>query len=127
MIPSFTGKPEVEFSGFARDWFRRLSRGEFHEAISQLDEPNSYGIRWSEQQVRDVVRDYARSDSVQVTNPDLIGADAHSCLVVFKDGRGYSFDHDFPLDGHWSDLTAQFEFLRRPEGYAVVLQDIHVL
>ena len=127
MIPSFTGKPEVEFSRFARDWFRQLSRGEFSEAVARLDEPNSYGIRWSEQQVRDVLRDYARSDSVRVTDPDLIGTEPHSSLVAFKNGRGYSFDHDVPLDGRWSDLTAQFEFLHRPSGYAVVLQDIHVL
>ena len=127
MIPSFTGKAEVEFPRFARDWFRQLSRGEFREAVLQLDEPNSYGIRWSEQQVRDALRDYARSDSVRATDPDLISSDAHSSLVSFKDGRGYSFDHDFPLDGRWSDLTAQFEFSRRPEGYAVVLHDIHVL
>ena len=48
-------------------------------------------------------------------------------LVEFADGRGYSFEYDLPLSGEWSDLTAQFEFLRRPSGYAVVLHDIHVL
>jgi hypothetical protein len=74
-----------------------------------------------------VLRDYTHSDSVRVTDPDSVGTEPHSSLVAFKDGRGYSFDHDVPLDGRWSDLTAQFEFLRRPSGYAVVLQDIHVL
>ena len=127
MIPNFTGKPEVEFSRFARDWFRQLSRGEFREAAQRLDEPNSYGIRWSEQQILGALRDYTHSDSVRVTDPDLIGTEAHSSLVALKDAHGYSFDHDVPIDGRWSDLTAQFEFLRRPEGYAIVLHDIHVL
>jgi hypothetical protein len=44
-----------------------------------------------------------------------------------QDGTGFQFDYDLPLNGEWSDLTAQFEFLRRSDGYAVVLHDIHVL
>jgi hypothetical protein len=127
MIPSFSDQPEIVFAGFARDWFRLLARGEFDAAAARLDEPDSHGVRWSAQQIRVALRDYARSDSVTVTDPDLIVTPAHSSLVAFRDGRGYSFDHDMPLDGRWSDLTAQFEFQRRPEGYAVVLHDIHVL
>ena len=48
-------------------------------------------------------------------------------LWELADQSGYRLDHDVPLNGQWSDLTAQFEFLRRPGGFAVVLHDLHVL
>jgi hypothetical protein len=47
--------------------------------------------------------------------------------VALSDGSGFSLYHAVPLNGEWSDLTAQFEFLRRPNGLAVVLHDLHVL
>jgi hypothetical protein len=34
---------------------------------------------------------------------------------------------DLPLDGTWSDLTAQFEFGPHEGGTAVALYDLHVL
>jgi hypothetical protein len=115
------------FTQFVRDWFRLLARGEFAGAVSGLDEPNSYGERWDAEKIQAVLRDYARSDSILVTDPDTIAGDGCPSLVEFTDGRGYSFWHVVPLDGEWRDLTAQFEFLRRPTGYAVALHDIHVL
>ena len=117
----------VTFTRFARDWFRLLAREAFVEAVSRLDEPNSYGECWGAERIQRVLRDYARSESVRIADPDTIAGDSRPSLVEFADGRGYSFEHDVPLGGEWSDLTAQFEFLRRPNGYAVVLHDIHVL
>lgn len=127
MIPASTEEPAVTFTRFARDWFSLLARGEFTGAVSRLDEPNSYGERWGAEKIQSTLRDYARSDSVSVADPDTIAGDGSPSLVEFADGRGYSFEHDVPLGAEWSDLTAQFEFLRRPSGYAVVLHDIHVL
>jgi hypothetical protein len=127
MIPPSTEEPAVTFTRFARDWFRLLACGDFADAASRLDEPNSYSERWSAQKIQSVLRDYTRSESVRLTDPDTIAGDGSPSLVAFADGRGYSFEHAVPLGGEWSDLTAQFEFLRRPSGYAVVLHDIHVL
>ncbi len=47
--------------------------------------------------------------------------------MPLTDGSGYRLDHDVPINGEWSDLTTQFEFLNWPNGYAMVLQDLHVL
>ena len=127
MIPASTDQPAVIFTRFARDWFRLLARGAFVDAASRLDEPNSHGERWSADQIRDALVDYARTEAVQVSDPDTLTGDGRPSLVEFDDGRGYSFEHEVPLQGEWSDLTAQFEFLRCPQGYAVVLHDIHVL
>jgi len=127
MIPTSTDEPVVTFTRFARDWFRLLARGDFAAAVSRLDEANSYGEHWDAEKIQGVFRDYARSDSVRVADPDTIAGDGRPSLVELADGRGYSFEHDVPLGEEWSDLTAQFEFLRRPSGYAVVLHGIHVL
>jgi hypothetical protein len=48
-------------------------------------------------------------------------------VVRIGDGSGYAVDHAVPLNGEWSDLTAQFEFLEEADGFAVVLHDLHVL
>lgn len=111
MIPSSTGQPAVTFIHFMRDWFRLLADGRFEDAASRLDEPNSYGERWSAEQIQKVIRDYARSESVRVSDPDTLVGSGRQSLVEFDDGSGYSLDHDVPLDGEWTDLTAQFEFL----------------
>jgi hypothetical protein len=48
-------------------------------------------------------------------------------VVPFKDGSGYSVEHDVPLNGEWSDLTAQFEFVGKSPEFEVILHDLHVL
>src|SRR5881394_2317705 len=118
MIPTSTDEPVVTFTRFARDWFRLLACRAFADAVSRLDEPNSYGESWSAEKILSVLRDYARSDSVRVADPDTIVGDGRPSLVELADGRGYSFEHDVPFSGEWSDLIAQFEFLHRPSGYA---------
>ena len=127
MVPESTDEPAVTFTRFTRDWFRLLARGAFGEAAALLDEPNSYGEKWTADKIRSVLRDHARPEPVAVSDPDTLDGDGRPSLVALADGHGFSFEHDLPLGGVWSDLTAQFEFLRRPDGYAVVLHDIHVL
>ena len=127
MIPTFTDEPVITFTRFARDWFTVLARGDFPGAVSHLDEPNSYGERWDAEKIQNVFLDYSGAESVNVTDPDTIAGDGRPSAGEFTDGSGYWFEHNVPLAGEWSDLTAQFEFLRRAGGYAVVLHDIHVL
>ena len=125
MIQLSSESPETTFARFAHDWFRFLARGEFAQAVAALDEPTSYGEHWSSESIQHALRDY--SPDAAITDPDTLPPDQHQSLIAFSDGRGYSFDCSVPLAGEWSDLTAQFEFLHRPSGFAVVLQDLHVL
>jgi hypothetical protein len=47
---------------------------------------------------------------------------------VFRpEGRLPLIDFDVPLDGEWSDLTAQLEVIAVPDGWALFLYDLHVL
>jgi len=119
-----------------RDWFRLLAADRWDEAIGMLDEPNRYGIQWTPEGIRGALDLTFRPgcrfrvthpEGPQFTDPDAASGLPHADVVAFDDGSGYSADHDVPLNGEWSDLTAQFEFLRRPNGLALVLHDLHVL
>jgi len=119
-----------------RDWFRLLAAGRWDEASRMLDEPNSYGIRWTPTSVQHALElayrpgcrfRTAHPEGPRFTAPDMAAGIPHAELREFDDGRGFSADHSAPLNGEWSELTAQFEFLRRPGGLAVVLHDLHVL
>ena len=125
MIPLSRELPITVVSRFIHEWFRLLAEGQFAQAAAVLDEPTSYGERWTAESIQHALYDY--SPAAAVTDPELLPPDQHQSLIAFSDGRGYSFNCSVPLAGKWSDLTAQFEFLRRPSGFAVVLQDLHVL
>lgn len=127
MIAEPSEDVQKAFIHAVRQWFRLLSQEEWQKATAFLDEPNSYGILWDEKQIRDVLADYAGTDSWHVTDPDKLAGDGRPSGGEFNDKTGFWFELNVPLDGEWSDLTAQFEFLRRPNGLAVVLHDIHVL
>lgn len=127
MIALCSDNPAPVFTRFARDWFTLLANGALSEAVSRLDEPNSYGEKWSAERIKGAIEEYSGSTTATFSDPATLLGDGRPTLYAFDDGRGYALDHDVPLDGEWSDLTAQFEFLRRPNGYAVVLQDLHVL
>jgi hypothetical protein len=92
--------------------------------MAALGAPNSYGTTWTPAAIRKTLADYGARE---VTPPDTATGKPHSSIVELKDGSGFSYDHDVPLDGAWSDLTAQFEFLRREGEFVVVLHDLHVL
>lgn len=119
-----------------RDWFRLLAADRWDEASGMLDEPNSYGIHWTPEQVRHALDlafgpssrfRIAHPDGLQFTDPDTASGNPHAEVVTLNDGSGFSAEHDVPLNGEWSELTAQFEFKRRANGLAVILHDLHVL
>ena len=61
----------------------------------------------------------------------IASPDAFSELRVdayrYNDGSGFAVDHDLAMNHKRSDFTAQFEFKRTTQGYAIYLADIHVL
>ena len=121
---------------FIRNWFRLLAADRWPDACASLDERSQYGIEWTPEYIRHALNlafgpdCRFRSDhpeGPQFSDPDTASGTCHASVLPFDDGRGFSADHDVPLNGLWSDLTAQFEFLRRPGGLAVILHDLHVL
>src|SRR5262245_61205040 len=113
-----------------REWFRLLATDRWEEASAMLDEPNQYGIKWTPQYNRYALDlafqpgcrfRVAHPEGPRFSDPDTASGVRHADVLPFNDGSGFSADHDVPLNGTWSDLTAQFEFKRRPGGLAVIL------
>ena len=114
-----------------------LAQDRLAEACAQLDEPNCYGRVWTPELILEIVHDTYSPDTLfyrdnpegpVFTDPDGVKKPPYKGEVSpFNDGRGYCLDYDVPLNGEWSDLTAQFEFFKRPNGLAVVLDDLHVM
>jgi hypothetical protein len=116
--------PEEAFPEFARRWFAWLAHGRAAEACEMLNAPTSDGVTWTPESIQAAVVKYgARA----ITDPDAATGAPRSSIVELADGSGFSYDHDVPLDGAWSDLTAQFEFLRRGSWCVIALHDLHVL
>ena len=128
--------PENEIRAFARGWMKLLAEQRLHDACAMIDEPNCYGISWTPDRIVTVVREaFAEGtqfrklhpEGPEFTDPDELPEQTDREVGEFGDSGGYYFDYDLALNHERSDLTAQFEFLRRPTGYAVVLHDLDVM
>lgn len=127
---------EQTLVAFVRRWFKLLSAGRWEEACDLIDEPNCWGIVWTPERIKQVVANTFRPgcrfmsrhpEGIRWTDPDELGEGGCPDVYLDDERNRYQVDHDVPLNGEWSDLTAQFEFHRRPGAYAVVLHDLHVL
>ncbi len=136
MLEPTTSPIEEQLLAFVRRWFDLLAEGRAAEACGLLDEPNSYGLVWMPAMIGNLVEEtFGPGTTFRTENPDgptfCPSANAHGAchpsIGQFADGSGFWLDHEVPLNGKWSDLTAQFEFKWRDERLSVVLHDLHVL
>jgi hypothetical protein len=127
---------DAQLVSFVRQWFDLMADGRASAACALLDEPNSYGIRWTPEQILAVVHETFGAGTAfgaqhpggpVFTRPAETAGNPHANFGSIADDSGFWIDHAVPLNGQWSDLTAQFEFLRRGDRLAVVLHDLHVL
>lgn len=127
---------EEEMIRFVQNWFDLIAEGKIEEACDKLDKPNCYGVKWTPKKFQDIIKD--------VFGPEIIFGHEYPNGVFFSAvkatdgayradalkfdcGSGYSVEHDVPLNGEWSDLTAQFEFVGEKPVFEVILHDLHVL
>jgi len=120
--------PEPMLREYVWRWFSLLASGDTASAFALLDEPNSHGILWSPELLETSLHAYKSKGPATpvVTEPSAASGRPHSNIVAFNDRSGFGYSHDLPLNGAWSDLEAQFEFVKRPQGFAVILHDVHV-
>lgn len=126
--------PEPQLSAFARRWFATLARGDWEAGLAMLDEPNAYGLRWTKASILAILHETfgpgtgfaSEFGPPTLSDPEQTLGDA-CCSFGELDAGGFWLDHAVPLNGHYSDLVAQFEFSPRADGHAVVLHDLHVL
>ncbi len=129
MIRAALGNHENIFKVFVRSWIGLLSKGKFKEAIKQIDAPNSDGVEWSVKSVQRVLEDYVgKGVDFSITDPNEMEGDGRPNLIMFNGLQGFALDINLPINGDWTDLTVQFEFIKKGKGYySVILNDIHVL
>ncbi|EHP40344.1 hypothetical protein OR16_26403 [Cupriavidus basilensis OR16] len=108
-------------------WVCRLAQGDWDAAMALIETFNHYGVRWTASDVRRALADYGKGVEPVVTDPRKLIQEPRASVIAFDDGTGYAVDYDLPLDGAWSDLTAQFEFLLSGDKYLATLHDLHVL
>jgi hypothetical protein len=117
---------ESEILAFARDWVRFAAKHGLDEALNLIDRRGGKPP-WSEAFVRTISEDhFGDGQTCVITDPDAfreLRVDAYR----FNDGSGFAVDHDLAMNHQRSDFTAQFEFKKTKEGYAIYLTDIHVL
>ena len=128
---------EQALLAWVRAWLDLFADGRGDEACALLDEPNAYGVRWTANDVTDLVAaTFSPGTRFRAAHPEgpaftpvatARGRD-HASVGRFDDGSGYWVEHDVPLNGEFSDLTAQFEFRwRGDDALAAILHDLHVL
>jgi hypothetical protein len=127
--------PQKDILPFVKNWMRLLAE-QRDDACALIDEPNSYGVAWTSDRIRQIVTEtlspYTRfyldhPEGPIFSDPFDLEEQRDIEVIELNDGSGYVFDYHLPLNGEWSDLTAQFEFYKKSGGYAVVLHDLHVL
>jgi hypothetical protein len=121
---------EEELKLFLRDWVKLLSEGRFEEAVQQLDiSLDGSDVYWNPVFLRDVINEYAELyKNAKLTNPYLMELSKERIDVYpYNDNSGFAVDYNLPVNGEWSDLTAQFSFKKNKSLFAVYLEDVHVL
>jgi hypothetical protein len=136
MVHIETNDTENELIRFVQDWFDLISDGNIKEACKEIDKPNCYGIIWTPGKIEEIIKDEFGPETVfgQAHPNGVCFSTIHDTqgtfradVLKFDDGSGYSVEHDVPLNGEWSDLTAQFEFIGDKAEFEVILHDLHVL
>ena len=119
---------------FVGRWIDLLAADDFAGAYSLTDHDPYY--QWSPALMRAVIEGYGLPEREE-DEPAHAVTDRRTALggppqqEIERDsvtpGAIAEIIHDLPLDGSWSDLTATFRLEEREFGFAVVLQEIHVL
>lgn len=132
-----------EILALCRQWVDLVAAGQLDQAIDLLCVPDAchQEQRWTADTLRTYVGNYGSWDpigdgSFWCVTPiesarmpsDSPNFQPHADVCRY-DGRPHSgcVDFDLPLNGEWSDLTAQFEFSPVDDGIGLSLYDLHVL
>ena len=98
--------PEGQLLAFALAWFRLLSRAEWEAALGMIDEPGSYGIRWTRDMITSLLEDTfapathfaAEFGPPAFSDPDSAKGNPHPSFGRLKAGK-FWLDHVVPLNG----------------------------
>lgn len=127
--------PEKDIAHWMTSWFDLLGSGRLEEACEQLDLPAGDGEAWTPARLTAELEDiFGPGTRYRLTYPEgprftpASRATGRTYALVTKltDGSGFSADHAVPLNGAFSDLSAEFEFRWSGKGLLVALYQLHV-
>jgi hypothetical protein len=132
-----------EILGVCREWVDLVAAGRFAEAIGLLYVPTKYdpSQHWTPESLQTYIGNYGSWEPLANRRVTRVTPTATARIPVDRppfvpradvvrlasDGTAGSAELDVPLDGEWSDLTAQFEFAQVGNGIGISLYDLHVL
>jgi hypothetical protein len=132
-----------EILALCREWVELVAADRLEQAISLLYVPETYQPqqRWTADSLRTYIGNDGSWDPagdgcvwrVTLIDSTPMPADRPNFRpradVGHYDGKPHAgwVDPDLPLNGEWSDLTAQFEFSPVDDGIGLSLYDLHVL
>jgi hypothetical protein len=132
-----------EILGVCREWVDLVAAGRLADAIQLLYVPASYdpSQHWTSETLETYIGNYGSWDPLadgrvmRMTPLETARIPANSSgrlpyadvVRLSSDPHAGSVELDVPLDGEWSDLTAQFEFAPVDGGIGISLYDLHVL
>ena len=117
---------ENEILTFAREWVRYVARHGLDEAMVLIDR-RPKDPPWSEEFVRRISGSHFDDGLTCAITDPVAFVDLRVEAYRYNDGSGFAVDHDLAMNNKRSDFTALFEFKKTPNGYAIFLEDIHVL
>ena len=124
MIEAEEGKEQDDFIAYVEAALSILAKEDYTSFLSLFD-----GSRLTEQDIILALRYLDETRPVlKIDNPALVKCKGQRVdLTEFHDGSGYQMDYDLSTGGEINDVTIQIEFLKKEEGYFVVLDDLHSL
>jgi hypothetical protein len=97
-------RPEDTLIRFVRVWFKSLARGEWQAALAAIDEPNAYGIRWTKDEITEILHEAFGTGmlfDVEYGAPFFSDPDSATGKAQHSFGRieagGFWLDHSVPL------------------------------
>jgi hypothetical protein len=132
---------DEEILAVCREWLELLAEDRLEEALNLMAPASDGSVTWTPDALRTYISNYGswepwgNASSWRVTSPSAarLPADAPNRKPYAEVGRLAADARrgwvllDLPLNGIWSDLTAEFEFSPVEEGTGVTLHDLHVL
>lgn len=126
MVRPLLTASDSDIAAFTRDWVRHAAKHGLDEALLFLDGREDIPA-WSEAFVRSISDDhFGDGNTCVISDPDVI-PELSVNVFRYDDESGFTVDHDLAMNDQRSDFTAQFEFIRKSDGFNIYLTDIHVL
>jgi hypothetical protein len=116
MIAGTSYSPGKAFITFARNFFEALAKNDYQTALGKLD---SSAKRWSRRELHLQIDSLTRGVGIC----SALAFKFSASPILEQTVSGYVLRHKLPVQNKWSDITAVFEFTRKPatEYFSVTL------